>query len=116
MVITGGIGPTQDDLTREALCQATALPMEFSESYAEHLREWWERRGREMPQSNLQQAEHPAGAELLMNPKGTAPGLALDFDDTLIFCVPGVPSEMEHLLAEEVMPRIVARSGALQWW
>ena len=111
VVITGGIGPTQDDLTREALCQATGRPMQFSESYAAHLQEWWERRGRVMPQSNLQQAEHPAGAELLMNPKGTAPGLALDHDGTLIFCVPGVPTEMEYLLHHEVMPRIVERSG-----
>ncbi len=111
VIITGGIGPTQDDLTREALCQATGREMEFSESYAAHLEDWWERRGRVMPRSNLQQAEHPSGAELLVNPKGTAPGLALDHDNTLIFCVPGVPSEMEHLLHNEVMPRIVERSG-----
>lgn len=111
VIITGGIGPTQDDLTREAVCLATGLEMEFSDEYADHLREWWERRGREMPESNLQQAEHPAGAELLMNPKGTAPGLMIDHEDTLIFCVPGVPAEMEHLLHEEVIPRLSAASG-----
>jgi nicotinamide-nucleotide amidase len=64
-----------------------------------------------MPESNLQQAEHPAGAELLINPKGTAPGLMIDHEDTLIFCVPGVPAEMEHLLHEEVIPRLSAASG-----
>lgn len=111
VIITGGIGPTQDDLTREAVCLATGLEMEFSDEYADHLREWWERRGREMPESNLQQAEHPAGAELLPNPKGTAPGLMIDHEDTLIFCVPGVPAEMEHLLNEEVIPRLSAASG-----
>ena len=111
VIITGGIGPTQDDLTREAVCLATGLEMEFSDEYAGHLREWWERRGREMPESNLQQAEHPAGAELLTNPKGTAPGLMIDHEDTLIFCVPGVPAEMEHLLHEEVIPRLSAASG-----
>lgn len=111
VIITGGIGPTQDDMTREALCEATGLPMEFSDSYAAQLREWWERRGRVMPESNLQQAEHPKGAELLTNPKGTAPGLVLDHESTLIFCIPGVPLEMEHLLEVEVMPRIVERSG-----
>ncbi len=111
VIITGGIGPTQDDLTREAVCLATGLEMEFSDEYADHLREWWERRGREMPESNLQQAEHPAGAELLANPKGTAPGLMIEHEDTLIFCVPGVPAEMEHLLHEEVIPRLSAASG-----
>lgn len=111
VVVTGGIGPTQDDLTREALCLATGLEMEFSEEYAQHLREWWDKRGRVMPESNLRQAQHPVGSELLMNPKGTAPGLALEHDGTLVFCVPGVPAEMEHLVSEEVVPRILARSG-----
>lgn len=111
VIITGGIGPTQDDLTREALCEATGLEMRFSESYAAHLRDWWERRGRVMPEINLQQAEHPEGAELLMNPKGTAPGLALEHGSTLVFVVPGVPAEMEHLLHQEVLPRLAARNG-----
>lgn len=111
VVITGGIGPTRDDLTREALCEATGREMVFSESYAEHLGEWWERRGRVMPESNLSQANHPEGAELLMNPKGTAPGLALEHEGTLIFCIPGVPAEMKHLLEVEVLPRIAARAN-----
>lgn len=112
IIISGGIGPTQDDLTREALCLATGLEMELSEEYAGFLRAWWADRGRgEMPESNLQQAEHPAGAELLPNPKGTAPGLVLEHDGTLIFCVPGVPAEMEHLLYAAIIPRLVSRSG-----
>lgn len=111
ILITGGIGPTQDDLTREAVCAATGLDMVYSESYAAELEAWWARRGREMPASNLRQAHHPAGAELLPNPRGTAPGLLLEHEGTLIFCVPGVPAEMEHLLAAEVMPRLTARSG-----
>lgn len=111
VIITGGIGPTRDDLTREALCVATGREMVVSEEYAARLRAWWDARGRVMPESNLRQAQHPEGAELLLNPKGTAPGLALEHDGTLVFCIPGVPQEMEHLLSEEVMPRIVARSG-----
>lgn len=110
VIITGGIGPTRDDLTREAVCEATDRPMVFDEAYADHLRSWWELRGREMPESNLKQADHPEGSELLINPKGTAPGLALAHDGSLIFCIPGVPQEMEHLLMNEVLPRIVARS------
>ncbi|HUG32476.1 MAG TPA: competence/damage-inducible protein A [Acidimicrobiia bacterium] len=111
VVITGGIGPTRDDLTREGLCEATGREMLFDEDYADHLRDWWRQRGREMPESNLKQAEHPQGAELLVNPKGSAPGLMLEHDGTLVFCIPGVPQEMEYLLQQEVMPRIVARSG-----
>jgi nicotinamide-nucleotide amidase len=111
VIITGGIGPTRDDLTREAVCAATGLEMEYSEEYAEHLRRWWESRGRQMPESNLRQAQHPAGAELLDNPKGTAPGLALSHRGKQIYCVPGVPSEMEYLLQHDVIPRIAAANG-----
>jgi nicotinamide-nucleotide amidase len=111
IIITGGIGPTQDDITREAVCAATGLEMDYSEEYAEHLRQWWATRGREMPASNLRQASHPAGSELLPNPRGTAPGLALEHQGKWIFCVPGVPAEMEYLLSAEVLPRLATASG-----
>lgn len=106
VIVTGGIGPTQDDLTREALCAVTGREMRFSERYAQALRDWWTSRGREMPESNLRQAEYPDGAEMLDNPRGTAPGLALAHEGKLIFCVPGVPEEMHHLMAAEVLPRL----------
>lgn len=106
VIITGGIGPTQDDLTREALCAATGREMVESEEYAEQLRRWFEARGRTMSPSNLRQAQHPEGAELLPNPRGTAPGLYLEHDGVKVFCVPGVPAEMEHLIDHEVMPRL----------
>jgi nicotinamide-nucleotide amidase len=111
VIITGGIGPTRDDLTREAVCEATGRPVVFDEGYAKRLRTWWHQRGREMPESNLKQAEHPEGAELMVNPKGTAPGLALDHEGTLIFCIPGVPEEMQHLLVNDVLPRIAMKSA-----
>ena len=111
VIITGGIGPTQDDITREAVSAATGLELVYSEEYAEHLRSWWANRGREMPQSNLRQAFHPAGAELLPNPRGTAPGIGLLHQGKWIFCVPGVPAEMENLLFTEVLPRLGAASG-----
>ncbi len=114
VLITGGIGPTQDDITREAVCAATGLELVYSEEYADHLREWWANRGREMPQSNLRQAYHPAGAVLLANPRGTAPGLAVQHNGKWIFCVPGVPAEMEYLLFAEVLPRLVTSSGEEQ--
>ncbi len=111
IVITGGLGPTQDDITREAVAEATGRDLIYSESYAEHLREWWARRGRRMPESNLRQAYRPEGAEFLPNPRGTAPGLVLDHNGVLIFCIPGVPAEMEHLLHFEVLPRLARASG-----
>ena len=111
VIITGGIGPTLDDITREAICAATGRTMHFSDEYAEALRERFASMGREMPESNLRQAEYPAGAELIPNPRGTAPGLVLDHEETLIFAVPGVPAEMALLLETEVMPRIRAKAG-----
>lgn len=110
VIVTGGIGPTKDDLTRDALSEATGRRMAFDQDYAERLRVWFAERGREMPESNLRQAEYPEGAELIVNTKGTAPGLVLDHQGTLVFCVPGVPEEMEHLLTTEVLPRILQRS------
>lgn len=111
VIITGGIGPTQDDLTREALAAACGRSMVFDDAYAERLERWWAGRGRVMPRSNLRQAEYPEGANLLDNPKGTAPGLHLMHQGTHLFCVPGVPEEMEYLLATEVLPRLSAASG-----
>lgn len=111
VIITGGIGPTQDDLTREAVCAATGLEMEFSEEYASELREWFSGRGRVMPESNLRQAQYPSGSVMLPNPKGTAPGLLTPFQGKQIFCVPGVPAEMEYLLEHEVMPRLAVVNG-----
>ena len=111
IIITGGIGPTQDDITREAICAATGRSMAFSDEYARALEERYAKWGREMPVSNLRQAEYPEGAELLPNPKGTAPGLALEHDGTLIFALPGVPPEMYLLLDDHVLPRIREKAG-----
>ncbi|MGH8957711.1 MAG: nicotinamide-nucleotide amidohydrolase family protein, partial [Acidimicrobiia bacterium] len=96
---------------REAICDAFGLDMRLSEEYAEALRIRWESLGREMPQSNYRQAEYPAGAEMLPNPKGTAPGLALLANETQVFALPGVPEEMLYLLQREVLPRLLARRG-----
>ena len=109
VIITGGLGPTQDDLTREGICRATGRPMEFVQEAADTLRDRFGRLGRSMPGANLRQAERPEGAEFLPNPKGTAPGIALRQDQGWVFALPGVPEEMEALLETEVLPRL--RSG-----
>ena len=111
LIVTGGLGPTQDDLTREALCAATGSPMVFDEVYATRLRSWWASRGREMPSSNLRQAQHPQGAHLIDNPKGTAPGLDLEFDGKRVFALPGVPEEMTHMLDAYVIPELRRAAG-----
>jgi nicotinamide-nucleotide amidase len=111
VVMTGGIGPTQDDLTREAICRATGRPMAFSKEYAQALRARWEATGRVMPESNLRQAEYPEGSVQLPNTKGTAPGIALEHEGTWIFALPGVPQEMMALLDDEVMPRLRREAG-----
>ncbi len=106
VIITGGLGPTQDDITREAICAATGRDMHFSEEHAARLRAFWDHLGREFPESNLCQAEYPEGARQLTNPRGTAPGLFLDHHGTLIFALPGVPAEMYGMMENQVMPRL----------
>jgi len=110
VIITGGIGPTPDDITRESICAAAGVEMEFSQEYAEQLRERWARRGREMPATNLRQAEYPAGAELIDNPKGTAPGLRLQIGDAWVFAIPGVPQEMLLMVENSVIPFLLEQS------
>lgn len=111
LIITGGIGPTQDDLTRDALCAAAGVGMTFDRDYADRLRDYWESRGRTMPESNLRQAECPEGADMMPNPKGTAPGLRMRIDGCWVFAVPGVPAEMTTMVDDHVIPFLREEAG-----
>jgi nicotinamide-nucleotide amidase len=112
VIVTGGLGPTQDDLTREAIAAAAGVEMAYSEEFAVHLRELWaRRRGREMPASNLRQAEYPLGAVFLPNSRGTAPGLRLRIGSAWVVALPGVPQEMLPMLEEQVIPFLAAEAG-----
>lgn len=111
VIVTGGIGPTPDDLTREAICAVTERTMRFSDEWAKTLRMRFAERGWAMSANNLRQAEYPEGAELIHNPKGTAPGLALSHRGKWIFAVPGVPMEMVEMITADVMPRLKQAAG-----
>jgi nicotinamide-nucleotide amidase len=104
VIITGGLGPTQDDLTREAMARAAGVELVFDEEQADRLRERWRMRGRVMPETNLQQAERPDGSILIANPKGTAPGIRMKIEETWVIALPGVPAEMIPMLETDVVP------------
>lgn len=108
IVLTGGLGPTLDDLTREALCDVVdpGAALVRDPEGIEHLRGWFERRGRAMPELNLRQADRPPSARLLDNPHGTAPGIAARAGECAIFCLPGPPNEMRPMFESVVAPAL----------
>jgi nicotinamide-nucleotide amidase len=104
LIITGGIGPTADDITREAVGAVAGVPLFFDERYADDMRVRWEQLGREFPESNLKQAYRPEGAVAIENLKGSAPGFRIEVGGCWLFVLPGVPVEMRAMLDEQVMP------------
>lgn len=113
VILSGGLGPTQDDITREAMAAAAGVELVRDDDYAERLRGYWESRGRDMPESNLKQADQPAGSTSLANPKGTAPGLRLDVAGAVLFAVPGVPAELYPMFDNHVLPDLRELAGGL---
>jgi nicotinamide-nucleotide amidase len=106
VMVTGGLGPTTDDLTAEAAAGAAAVGLKRDEESVEVIRSRFEKFGRAMPESNLKQADLPEGAEVLGNRKGTAPGFAVSIGRARCFFLPGVPLEMQSMFESEVVPRI----------
>jgi nicotinamide-nucleotide amidase len=111
IVITGGIGPTQDDLTREALCELAGEKMTRDEDHARWVEARIRATGREPSPNVLRMADLPAGAEGLANANGVALGVALEHEGRWIFAMPGVPAEMVPMLDDEVLPRLRRRAG-----
>ncbi len=109
LLLTGGLGPTHDDITKWVLCSMAKDTMVVNEPWLEHLRQWMERRGREVTPRNAGQAEVPSQATVLHNPVGTAPGLLMTIAGTLVVSMPGVPREMKAIMENEVLPRIRER-------
>jgi nicotinamide-nucleotide amidase len=106
IVCTGGLGPTTDDLTSEAVAGALGVPTERHEPSLDHIRRRLEKLGRAVSPTNAKQADFPRGAEILANPIGTAPGFQVKIGDALLFFMPGVPREMTRMFEEQVVPRI----------
>ena len=104
VITTGGIGPTEDDLTREAIANVTQHPLTFQPHLMEQIEALFKRRGFRMAESNRKQAYIPEGAIPIENPKGTAPGFIVESSNGVIISIPGVPSEMEFLMEHTVIP------------
>jgi nicotinamide-nucleotide amidase len=97
VILTGGLGPTDDDLTRDVVSDVLERPMTLDESIVEHIRARFARRGLKMPDVNRRQAQVPAGAVVLDNPHGTAPGLFIDHHGRIVVLLPGPPREMQPM-------------------
>ena len=107
VIVTGGLGPTRDDITKRAVAELFGAPLDLDEAYLELLRQRFAKLSRgPMPESNRTQAEVPRGAEVLPNPRGTAPGLWLAGESGVAVLLPGIPDEMRRILEREVVPRI----------
>jgi nicotinamide-nucleotide amidase len=108
VLTSGGLGPTQDDLTREALAEAAGVELVLHEPSLAHIRDMFAKRGRTMPDRNSVQAMIPAGAEPIPNDRGTAPGVWMRLGTAWVAAMPGVPSEMFAMFETQVKPRLLA--------
>lgn len=111
VVMCGGLGPTHDDLTRDAIAEVMGTTLEHDESVAAVIRTMFESRGRHMPSNNLRQAQVPHGAEVIPQTRGTAPGLICPIGDKVVYAVPGVPHELYDMMDRAVLPDLRRRSG-----
>jgi nicotinamide-nucleotide amidase len=112
VLICGGLGPTQDDLTRDAIAELMGVNLVRHDDLAETIAKMFSARVRDMPQNNLRQADIPEGGEAIPNPIGTAPGLMCELPgDKIVYAVPGVPYEMKQMVTDFVIPDLLRRSG-----
>ncbi len=113
VIVTGGLGPTQDDLTRQAFAALINKPLDLHPPSLERIRSYFKSLGREMPASNRIQAHIPRGADVLENNWGTAPGIKMKMGKTLFFAFPGVPYEMEKMAEFHLFPLFERNSGMM---
>ncbi len=111
VLVTGGLGPTRDDITTRVAARSFGRELVRDPDVIEGMRRFFQSMGREMAANNAKQADFPDGADILLNPLGTAPGFMLEAEGALLFFMPGVPRELYRMMDEEVLPRLRARLG-----
>jgi nicotinamide-nucleotide amidase len=111
VICCGGLGPTQDDITRDVIAEVMGVGMRRDAAIAERIERMFASRGRVMPQNNLRQADVPIGAEPMAQMPGTAPGLVCPIGGKVLYAVPGVPSEMREMVSGTVLPDLARRAG-----
>jgi nicotinamide-nucleotide amidase len=111
VIVNGGLGPTVDDLSQEVAAQAAGVELALNEEWLTRMEDFFNRRSRIMPPNNRKQAMLPVTAEIIDNPVGTACGFAVDIGKARFFFTPGVPRELRRMLEEQVIPRLLAKSG-----
>jgi nicotinamide-nucleotide amidase len=112
VIVNGGLGPTVDDLSQEIAARAAGVDLVLNDDWVQRMEDFFRRRNRVMSPNNRKQAMLPTTAEILDNPIGTACGFALDIGKARFFFTPGVPRELHRMLEEQIIPRLLARSGA----
>ena len=113
VIMCGGLGPTQDDITREAIAEVMNVPLERDEALVDVIGAMFRSRGRDMPDNNLRQADVPQGAVVIPQTRGTAPGLICPVGHKVVYAVPGVPHEMQEMIERAVIPDLQARAGTV---
>src|SRR6266446_6683754 len=111
VIVNGGLGPTVDDLSQEIAAQAAGVELALNEQWMTTMEEFFRKRSRAMPANNKKQAMLPTTAEVIDNPIGTACGFAIDIGRARFFFTPGVPRELRRMLEEQIIPRLLAKSG-----
>ncbi|MBE0674468.1 MAG: competence/damage-inducible protein A [Bacteroidales bacterium] len=107
VLVTGGLGPTSDDITKKTLCEFFGTTLMRDEAVLKNINDLFGRRGMPINENNVRQADVPASCTVLMNRMGTAPGMWFEKDGAIIVSMPGVPYEMKHIITEKVMPKLV---------
>ncbi|MFZ9773523.1 MAG: competence/damage-inducible protein A, partial [Ilumatobacteraceae bacterium] len=111
IIVCGGLGPTHDDITREAIAEVMGVELRLDEVVADRIALMFSSRNRKMSENNLRQAMVPIGATIIEQKRGTAPGLICPVGDKVIYAVPGVPYELHEMYERAILPDLLARSG-----
>ena len=112
VIVCGGLGPTQDDITRAALAEIMGVALVRDDAIVDKIRSFFDSRGRPMSENNLLQADVPAGASIIEQVRGTAPGLICPVEDQVMYAVPGVPYEMSDMFERAILPDLLTRQRA----